>query len=108
MIKVIVIAGATGVGKTDLSIKLAKKFNAEIVNADASQFRKNLNIGTAKISEDEKEGVIHHLFDIVALALAKIPRRLDSRPGSSCSSSWKVMILPVIIFWNGSTASRYL
>lgn len=65
MIKVIVIAGATGVGKTDLSIKLAKKFNAEIVNADASQFRKNLNIGTAKISEDEKEGVIHHLFDIV-------------------------------------------
>ena len=49
MIKVIVIAGATGVGKTELSIKLAKMFNGEIINADASQFRKNLNIGTAKI-----------------------------------------------------------
>ncbi len=65
MIKVIVIAGATGVGKTDLSIKLAKRFNGEIVNADASQFRRNLNIGTAKIGYNEMEGVKHHLFDIV-------------------------------------------
>ena len=65
MIKVIVIAGATGVGKTELSIKLAKMFNGEIINADASQFRKNLNIGTAKIKEEEKEGVIHHLFDFL-------------------------------------------
>lgn len=65
MIKVIVVAGATGVGKTDLSIKLAKRFNGEIVNADASQFRRNLNIGTAKINSNEMEGVKHHLFDIV-------------------------------------------
>lgn len=65
MIKVIVIAGATGVGKTELSIKLAKMFNGEIVNADASQFHKNLNIGTAKISDEEKQGVNHHLFDIL-------------------------------------------
>lgn len=65
MMKVIVIAGATGVGKTELSIKLAKMFNGEIVNADASQFRRNLNIGTAKIKEEEKEGVNHHLFDIL-------------------------------------------
>ena len=65
MIKVLVIAGATGVGKTDLSIKLAKRFNGEIINADASQFKKNLIIGPAKISEEEMGDVNHHLFDII-------------------------------------------
>ena len=62
---IIVITGPTGVGKTALSISLAKKINAEIINADSMQFYKDLNIGTAKIKEEEKEGVKHHLFDIV-------------------------------------------
>lgn len=65
MIKVVVICGATAVGKTKLSVELAKCFNAEIVNADASQFKRNLNVGTAKIQEDEMEGVTHHLIDII-------------------------------------------
>jgi tRNA dimethylallyltransferase len=64
MKKIIVIAGPTGVGKTKLSIELAKKLNGEIINADSMQVYKSLNIGTAKISEDEKEGIPHHLFDI--------------------------------------------
>lgn len=62
---IIVITGPTGVGKTALSISLAKKINAEIINADSMQFYKYLNIGTAKIKEEEKDGVKHHLFDIV-------------------------------------------
>jgi len=52
-LKGIVIAGATGVGKTDLSIKLAKQLNAVIISADASQVYKELNIGTAKITHEE-------------------------------------------------------
>jgi tRNA dimethylallyltransferase len=64
MKKVIVIVGPTGVGKTKLSIELAKSLNGEIINADSMQVYRNLNIGTAKISEDEKEGIPHHLFDI--------------------------------------------
>lgn len=60
-----VIVGPTGVGKTKLSIELAKKLNAEIVNADSMQVYRGLDIGTAKVKEDEKEGVPHHLFDIV-------------------------------------------
>lgn len=64
MKKVIVILGPTGVGKTKLSIMLAKKLNGEIINADSMQFYKGLDIGTAKIKEHEKEGIIHHLFDI--------------------------------------------
>ena len=62
---IIVITGPTGVGKTKLSIELAKKINAEIINADSVQVYKELNIGSAKIKEEEKEGIIHHLFDIV-------------------------------------------
>jgi len=61
---IIVIVGPTGVGKTKLSIELAKRLNGEIINADSMQVYKGLDIGTAKIREDEKEGITHHLFDI--------------------------------------------
>lgn len=64
MNKIIVITGPTGVGKTKLSISLAKMLNAEIINADSMQVYKDLNIGTAKIKENEKENIPHHLFDI--------------------------------------------
>ena len=61
---IIVIVGPTGVGKTKLSIELAKIYNGEVINADSTQVYKNLNIATAKVTEEEKEGVIHHLIDI--------------------------------------------
>lgn len=64
MQKVIVITGPTGVGKTKMSIELAKIYNGEIINADSMQIYKELNIGTAKIKEEEKAGIPHHLFDI--------------------------------------------
>ena len=62
---IICIVGPTGVGKTKLSIELAKKLNAEIINADSMQVYRHLDIATAKIKEEEKEGIPHHLFDIV-------------------------------------------
>ncbi len=64
MKKIIVITGPTGVGKTKLSVKLAKKLKGEIINADSMQVYKNLDIGTAKIKDVEKENIPHHLFDI--------------------------------------------
>ena len=64
MNKVIVITGPTAVGKTKLSIELAKRYNGEIINADAIQVYKGLDIGSAKVTEEEKEGIPHHLFDI--------------------------------------------
>lgn len=64
MSRVIVITGPTAVGKTKLSIELAKKLNGEIINADAMQVYKGLNIGTAKVTEKEQENIPHHLFDI--------------------------------------------
>ncbi|HHT55708.1 MAG TPA: tRNA (adenosine(37)-N6)-dimethylallyltransferase MiaA [Acholeplasma sp.] len=65
MKKVIVIVGPTASGKTRLSIELAKHFNAEIINGDSVQVYKELNIGSAKIKEEEKAGIPHHLFDIL-------------------------------------------
>jgi len=61
---VICIVGPTGVGKTKLSIELAKKLNGEIINADSTQVYRGMDIATAKITEEEKEGITHHLFDI--------------------------------------------
>lgn len=63
--KGIVIAGPTGVGKTELSIKLAKALNAEIISADSAQVYEEMNIGTAKINENEMQGIIHHMIDVV-------------------------------------------
>ena len=62
--KVIVILGPTAVGKTKLSVELAKKLNGEVINADSRQVYQGLDIATAKVTEQEKEGIPHHLFDI--------------------------------------------
>lgn len=67
MSKIIVIVGPTGTGKTRLSIHLAKKLNAEIINADATQVYMDANIGTAKVTKEEMENVKHHMIDIVSL-----------------------------------------
>ncbi len=61
---IVAIVGPTGVGKTKLSIELAHKYNAVVINCDAMQVYRGLDIGTAKVTEEEKEGVPHYLFDI--------------------------------------------
>ncbi len=61
---ILAIVGPTGVGKTKLSVELAKKYNAEIISCDSMQIYKKMDIGTAKVTEEEKEGIIHHLIDI--------------------------------------------
>ena len=64
MDKVLVIVGQTAVGKTSMSIKLAKHLNGEIINGDAMQVYKGLNIVTDKIKKEQMQGVAHHLFDL--------------------------------------------
>ncbi len=64
MNKVIVIVGPTGIGKTKLSIELSLKLNGEIINADSTQVYKTLDIATAKVTEEEKQNIVHHLIDI--------------------------------------------
>ena len=61
---VLAIVGPTASGKTDLSIRLAKELNGEIINGDSMQVYRGLDIGTAKIKKHEMEGIPHHLIDI--------------------------------------------
>lgn len=65
MEKVVVITGPTAVGKTKLSIAIAKRFNTDIINGDAYQIYQNMNIGTAKPSVEERQGIVHHMMDIL-------------------------------------------
>ena len=62
--KLIVILGPTASGKTDLSIKLAKKFNGEIISADSRQVYKGLNIGSGKVAKSQMQGIPHHLLNV--------------------------------------------
>jgi tRNA dimethylallyltransferase len=63
--KVLVISGTTAVGKTDLSIAVAKRLNGEIISADSAQVFKGMDVGTAKIGKQEQREVPHHLLDVV-------------------------------------------
>ena len=63
--KVIVIVGPTASGKTGVSIELAKKINGEIISADSMQIYKEMNIGTAKVTEEEMQGIKHYMINIV-------------------------------------------
>lgn len=65
MNKILVILGPTAVGKSNLAVKIAKKWNGEVVSADSRQVYKGLDIGTGKITKKEMRGVPHHLLDIV-------------------------------------------
>jgi tRNA dimethylallyltransferase len=62
--KVVVIVGPTAVGKTKLAIDLAKNLSGEIISGDSMQIYKGMDIGTAKVSVEEMEGIVHHLIDI--------------------------------------------
>jgi tRNA dimethylallyltransferase len=64
--KVIVIAGPTASGKTALSIELAKKINGEIISSDSMQIYREMDIGTAKVTKEEAQGIKHYLVDIVS------------------------------------------
>ena len=65
MNQLVVVAGATATGKSELAIEVAKKLGAEIVNADSMQLYKGMDIGTAKLSIEERQGITHNLIDIV-------------------------------------------
>ncbi len=84
MFNCVMILGPTASGKTEVSIKLAKKLNTEIVNADCLQIYKHLNIGTAKATLNEQDGIKHHLLDFV-------------EPTSEFSvSEYKSLAMPII------------
>ena len=65
-IPIIILTGPTAVGKTNLSIDLAKELNAEIISADSMQIYKDMDIGTAKPSTEEMQGIKHYMIDTIS------------------------------------------
>jgi len=65
MSKVIVICGATATGKSDIAIEVAQELGAEIINADSMQLYRGMDIGTAKLTVEERKGIPHHLLDVL-------------------------------------------
>lgn len=63
--KIIAVVGPTAVGKTYISVELARMLETEVISADSMQIYKGMDVGTAKITEEEKKGIIHHMIDIV-------------------------------------------
>ena len=77
-----ILAGPTGVGKTEISIKLAGRLNGEIISADSMQIYKCMDIGSAKISKEEMQAIPHHLVDIIEpsvdFSVAEFKERAES------------------------------
>lgn len=65
MLRVVAIVGATAVGKTALSLEIADALNAEIINADSMQLYRGMNIGTAKLPFEQRQGIAHHMLDVL-------------------------------------------
>ena len=65
MSRVIVICGATATGKSDIAIEIAREIDAEVINADSMQLYQGMDIGTAKLSVEERKGIPHHLLDVL-------------------------------------------
>jgi len=66
--RLIVVAGPTGTGKSDLALRLAERFDGEVINADSMQLYRGMDIGTAKLPSQERRGIAHHLLDVLDIS----------------------------------------
>ncbi len=96
-----VLAGPTAVGKTALSLRLAHRIGAEIVSADSVQVYKRLNIGSAKIREDQQEGIPHHLIDIIEPTQTFSVNDYTARATEAIHDIWQRGHLPLIVGGTG-------
>ena len=85
----IILTGPTAVGKTALSIELAKALNGEIISADSMQVYRHMDIGSAKIMPEEMEGVPHHLIDVLEPS-----QRHPGRTGAACRRKGRGVFTP--------------
>ncbi len=97
----VIIGGATGVGKTSLSIELAKMINGEIISADSMQVYKGFDIGTAKIKEHEKQGIRHYLIDILPPNAEFNVFEFKSRAAEAIENIYSDQKIPIIVGGTG-------
>lgn len=94
--KIVVIVGPTSSGKTSLSLELAKQYNGEVINADSRQVYKGLDIGTEKITQEEMDGVPHHLLDVAEIDEVYSAKRFQEDADSAIDNILSEKKLPII------------
>lgn len=94
--KMIVVLGPTASGKSDLAVRLAKKWNGEVVSADSRQVYKGLNIGTGKITKREMRGIPHHLIDVASPTKTFTVAQYKKLADKSIGRIWSRGKLPII------------
>lgn len=101
MLDLVMIVGPTAVGKTKLSIEVAKALSSEIINGDALQFYQGLDIGTAKVTEKEKDNIPHHLLDILPPEESFSVAEYQSMVREKISLIKEKTMIPVIVGGSG-------
>ena len=96
MKKLLVIVGATATGKSNLAIKIAKKFNGEIISADSRQIYRNLDIGTGKITEQEQKQVKHYMINVASVKKQYTVAQYTQQANKIIKKIWRQQKLPII------------
>lgn len=99
--KIIVVYWPTACGKTDLSIKIAKKIDSEIISTDSRQIFKGLDIGTWKVTESEKERIIHHMIDIIEPDRDYSVGEFKIEAENILKNIWEKWKIPILCGWTG-------
>jgi DNA helicase TIP49 (TBP-interacting protein) len=103
--RTIIICGATATGKSDLAVSLAQEIGGEIVNADSMQVYSGMDIGTAKLSEVERGGVVHHLLEKLSMIFMRVEqtRSLLVGPVFTLRQLLTILIfqIPIHLFGHG-------
>lgn len=99
--KIIVVYWPTACGKTDLSIKIAKKIDSEIISTDSRQIFKGLDIGTWKVTESEKERIIHHMIDIIEPDRDYSVGEFKVEAENILKNIWEKWKIPILCGWTG-------
>lgn len=92
----LVVVGATGTGKSALSVALARKFNGEIVSADSRQVYRGIDIGTGKITHREMKGIPHHLLDVAPLTRTYTAKQYQRDARRAIYNIWRRGKLPIL------------
>lgn len=99
--KLIVVLGPTSAGKSDLAVRLCKKFNGEVVSADSRQVYKGMDIGSGKITKKEMRGIPHHLLDVANPKRKFTVARYQKTVQSALGKIWKKGKLPILCGGSG-------
>ena len=99
--RLVIIVGPTAVGKSRLGVHLAKKFKGEVISADSMQVYRGLDVGTGKLSEEEKRGIPHHLIDIASPEERFSAGRFAGLAERKIAEVWERGCLPIIVGGTG-------